>query len=289
MTPLYMRPLLPFLLSVWYSWGTPVVQVPYDKKNEDIKTILTLEKDIEITNSILFCVRFKFERNVQWIYLFSSENDAISLALKPKMSVLLSENFGTGFVIINGILLIFKIPLKMAPYEWYHFCFNSNTENYHVMVNGILWYKGYHTSKVLNNLTIGSITLGFYQNTLPYADSNGKISEYADFEGKISGINIWSKPLSLEALKRIVESCGKLEPTPTQLEWSNISKQMLNGILKEEPIEWVCYNTENNISPTYKINPMKTYSNDAIRICEGLKAELAYPKLIGEFKNWSGK
>ena len=289
MTPLYMRPLLPFLLSFLYSWGTLVVQVPYDKKNEDIKTILTLENNIEITHSILFCIRFKFEKNVQWTYLFSSENDAISLRLNPKMSLSWSENFGIGFVMINGISSIFKIPSKMAPFEWYHFCFNSDIENYHVMVNGILWYKGYHTSKVLNNLTIGSISLGSYQNSSLHADSNGKISEYADFEGKISGINIWSKPLSLEALKRIVESCGKLEPTPTQLEWSNISTQMLNGILKEEPIELVCYNTENNISPTYKINPMKTYSNDAIRICEGLKAELAYPKLIGEFKKWSGK
>ena len=150
-----MKTLFPFLLLFWYSWGTLVVQLPYDKKDKNFKTILTLEKKIEITNSILFCVRFKFERHAQWTFLFSSENDALSFRLNPKESVSGTDNFGTGFVILKGIMLIFKIPIKLAPNKWYHFCFNSNGENYHVIVNGILWYSGYHTTKVFANMTIG--------------------------------------------------------------------------------------------------------------------------------------
>ena len=151
-----MKTLFPFLLLFWYSWGTLVVQLPYDKKDKNFKTILTLEKKIEITNSILFCVRFKFERHAQWTFLFSSENDALSFRLNPKCRCKSgSDNFGTGFVILKGIMLIFKIPMKLAPYKWYHFCFNSNGESYHVIVNGILWYSGYHTTKVFANMTIG--------------------------------------------------------------------------------------------------------------------------------------
>ena len=127
---------------------------------------------------------------------------------------------------------------------------------------------------------IESVFLGTYHQPTLYAD---------DFEGKISELNIWNKPLPREDLKRLIESCGNLEPTPTLLKWSAVSNEMLNGLIKEKPIESVCYNTEKKFSPIYKIYPMKTDSNDAIRICEGLKAELAYPKLIGEFKKWSGK
>ena len=89
-------------------------------------------------------------------------------------------------------------------------------------------------------------------------------------------------------MKRLIESCGNLEPIPTLLKWSAVSNKMLNGLIKEKPIESVCYNTEKKFSPIYKIYPMKTDSNDAIRICEGLKAELAYPKFIDEFQEWSG-
>ena len=112
---------------------------------------------------------------------------------------------------------------------------------------------------------------------------------YADnFEGKISELNIWNKPLPIEDLKRVVESCGDLEPSPTLLKWSTVSNNILNGLIKEKPIEWVCYNTEKKFSPIYKTYQMKTDSNDALGICEGLKAELAYPKFIDEFQEWSG-
>ena len=89
-------------------------------------------------------------------------------------------------------------------------------------------------------------------------------------------------------MKRLIESCGDLEPTPTVLKWSSVSNQILNGIVKEKPIELICYNTENDIEPIYKIIPLVTNSKHAIRYCRILKAELAYPQFLGEFQKWSG-
>ena len=82
-----------------------MVEVPFAKKNEDIKTILTLEKDIEITASILFCIRFQSKGNFREGYIFSGENESIALRFDTTLS---NDDFGVGYVTINGILHLIR-------------------------------------------------------------------------------------------------------------------------------------------------------------------------------------
>ena len=260
-----------------------MVEVPFAKKNEDIKTILTLEKDIEITASILFCIRFQSKGNFREGYIFSGENESIALRFDTPLS---NDDFGVGFVTINGIHLIFKTLTKLLPYEWHHICFNSNGETYQVMANGVLWYEENYTTKVHTNMTTKSIFLG---------SNYKKFFNYVAFEGEISELRIWSKSVKKEILTKVVESCDDLGtqsdlvlPTSYILNWSTVSKQMLKGLSEEKPIEWLCYNNENHIDPIYKIISTPATSKNAIRMCKDVKAELAYPKYPGEIQKWSG-
>ena len=275
-----MKTLFQFLISIWYCWGTLVVKVPFERKNPDIKTVLTLNRQIEIASSILFCIRFQFKSNAKDAFIFGSEKRSLALRFDAMQLVMGSANFGEGFVTINGNDYIFKIPQKMFSYEWHHFCFNSDMKKYQVLVDGVSLYKGSHNSTLSHNMTIRSVFLG----------SNSKEHfGFKDFEGEIASLNIWGQSQTLDVFLKIVESCGNLDPIPDKLDWSNITSTMFNGTLKDEPIKVVCHNNGSLINVIHKLIPYMVSPIEAIRVCENLKAELAYPKFPGEYKEWSGK
>ena len=194
-----MKTLFPFLLLLYCCCCTLVVEVPLDKEQEDSKTTLSLEKEIQITSSILFCIRFQFKDNLNKAFIFSGEDKSIGLRLEA-IPTIGSEYFGVGYVTINGSELIFTIPSKILPYEGYHFCFDSNGETYKIIGNGVIWYEGNHTNKVLANMKTKSILLG---------SNFKKFASYEPIEGEISELNIWSKDLSIKEMKSITRGNNK--------------------------------------------------------------------------------
>ena len=87
-------------------------------------------------------------------------------------------------------------------------------------------------------------------------------------------------------MRKIVDSCGNLDPPPDILEWSNVSGEMFKGSFKDKPTKWICYGY---VDPYHQVMPLKVSSIEAIRVCENFKAELAYPKSNDEFIKWAGK
>ena len=58
------------LLSLWHCYCTLVVEVPFNENDLDQKTTLTFNDDIEISNPMTFCIRFKLNDYVTPIAVF---------------------------------------------------------------------------------------------------------------------------------------------------------------------------------------------------------------------------
>ena len=274
-----MKANLLFPLLICCGWGTLVVKVPFDQ-NREIKSILTLDNELEVTNEISFCIRFRFKGHFSNTFIFSGENESLALRIDPIESIIDSENFGTGFVTINGIALVFKIPSMLVAYKWIHFCFSFNGMTYQVIVDGQLWYQGYNEVKPSQKYLKNHIFLG---------SNYRKFVSYRDFVGETSELNIWSKYLTGDILMKVVKSCSNLEPSPDILHWPNVTNEMLKGNIGSQPIDFVCYNYYFDNDLIYKVIPLLEEQKSAIKVCEGLKAKLAYPKTQREYKNWSSK
>ena len=267
-----MKSLPILLMSFWCSCGTLVLNVP----NQENHTLLTLEQSLELSQTITFCIRFNFKGYSTPRYIFTSKNS--ELALRFRLSV------GQGYVTLNGKNLIFEIPKDtMHPHSWHHLCFSSGNETYQIVVEGKEWFQGKFKSNFPWKVSTNQFMIGSFFPDLALQ------SDYEDFFGELSELNIWGKMLSTSTLKNITKNCSHTNPVPDVLQWSNdVSLKVLTGSITELEINELCHRGNQNIT-IHKVLPIFLDQHDSIHACQILGSQLAYPKSQEEYNLWHSK
>ena len=254
--------------------GTFVVDLN-ELSNEDNDTFLAFDQGIEITNPLTFCLRFNIRSALETNYIFSSTDEQLALILRFSVS--------QGLVLINSVGLFFEIPKDNAvlPFRWHHICFTSNEDYYVIVLDGQKWYHGNHTKGSFEKKTVTQLDLGSTNEYWIYSDG-------IEFRGLLSELNIWSNSLSVIQVAKITRNCGKVDPLPDLLNWSDLPSSMMIGSKYDENIENICSNT-NTTSLTYKIMPDLHYQDNAIHVCKILNGELVSPNSLNECQTWNSK
>ena len=147
---------LPLILILSCScWCKDTLVIDLLKQSSEGKTVLFLDKRIQITNSITFCLRLNLKDTLAMHYIFNEKDN--KLGFKLKFSV------GLGSAAINKRVFQFKIPKDndFKPFHWHHICISSNENSYSVVFDGCQWYHANHTRKssektILTELDIGA-------------------------------------------------------------------------------------------------------------------------------------
>jgi hypothetical protein len=269
-----MRSFILLLLSFSVSYCILIVDLPFDEYNPDSKTILTFDKEIEIRNPFTICISFNLQDYASPRSILGTYDKGLQLII---------NDVGVGKLEINGMIYIFKVPESaFQPFSWTHLCLSSSNENYHVMGAGKLWYKG--KKKLLeptkiDELLLGSISIPGY---------------YKDVKGKVAELNIFNKSLSLDEMKNYT-TCGHfMESTPEKqdeyiqmiLNWSTIKTSNIKGRIADNNDTCLWSLTRN---PIYKVLPTLLPRDQVMKTCHILKAKLAYPKTLEDYKTWNSK
>ena len=241
----------------------------HESSNE--KTFLALGKGIEINNPLTFCLRFNIKDSLATNYIFSSVEDKLGLILRFPESC--------GFVLINRAILVFKIPKDngVLPFHWHHICVSSNEDNYTIVLDGHKWYHANHAQESFENTTVTRLDLGSTNDYWIFEDG-------INLNGHLSELNIWRQSLSFNQMKKITRNCGKVDPIPDLLNWSELPSSMISGSKYIENIENICLD-----APVYKLMPGLYDQKNAIHVCKILNGELAFPNSLNELQTWNGK
>ena len=262
------------LLCCHRCLGTFVVDLN-ELSNEDKDTFLSFGQEIEITNPLTFCLRFNIRSALETNYIFSSTDEQLALIMRFSVS--------QGLVLLNSVGLFFEIPKDNAvlPFRWHHICFTSNEDYYVIVLDGQQWYHANHTKGSFEKKTVTRFDLGSTSEYWIYSDG-------INFRGLLSELNIWSKSLSVIQVAKITRNCGKVDPLPDLLNWSELPSSMIIGSKYDENIENICSNT-NTTSLIYKTMPDRHHQDNAIHVCKILNGELVSPNSLNEFQTWNGK
>lgn len=183
-------------------------------------------------------------------------------------------------VIINGNDFMFKIQKnEMDPCSWHRFCFNLDEKSYQVIVDGHTWYQANYTNKSPNKSSVNELMFGSN-----YPEQH-LFSDYKDFNGEISELNIWGKSLSTNDILNITKNCGNPEPIPDLLNWFDVKNSMVEGDIKDVDVKHLCHNSNASI-PMYKTMPILLDQKGAMHMCKIMQAQLAYPKTLEGYKKW---
>ena len=87
---------------------------------------------------------------------------------------------------------------------------------------------------------------------------------------------------------KITRNCGKVDPIPDILDWSELDSSMIRGSKYIENIGNICPQ-RNATSLVYKIMPYLHKQDNALHVCKILNGELVYPNSLNELKTWNGK
>ena len=271
-----MKTLTLLLLCCQTCWclGTLVVDLE-QSSNENKSTFLSLDKGIEINNELAFCLRFNIKDVLETNYMFSTTDDNLVLILRFSVS--------QGIVLINSAAFFFEIPIEngVLPFQWHHICFSSKENSYTIVIDGNKWYHANHAKVSLEKKTVTRLDLGSTNEYWVYSDG-------INFKGLLSELNIWSKPLSLSQMVEITTNCGKVDPIPDILNWSELDESVIRGSKYFEKMGNICPQG-NATSPIYKIMPYIYDRENAIQACKILNGEVAYPNSLNELKTWNGK
>ena len=262
------------LLCCYKGLGTLVVDLN-EPSNEEKNTYLALGQGIEINNPLTFCLRFNIKDILATNYIFSSKDE--------ELLFLLSFSYGFGLVLINSVNLVFEIPKDndLSPFHWHHICISSSKDSYIVVIDGQQWYRASHTAGSSEKIIVKRLDFGFTSEYWVYSDG-------INFKGLLSELNVWSKSLSLSQLVEITTNCGKVDPIPDILNWSELDESVIRGSKYVEKMGNICPQG-NATSPIYKIMPYIYNRDNAIHVCKILNGEVAYPNSLNELKTWNGK
>ena len=262
------------LLCCYGGLGTLVVDLN-EPSNEEKNTFLALGQGIEINNPLTFCLRFNIKDILATNYIFSSKDE--------ELLFLLSFSYRFGLVLINSVNLVFEIPKDndLSPFHWHHICISSSKDSYIVVIDGQQWYHASHTVGSSEKTIVKRLDFGFTSEYWVYSDG-------INFKGLLSELNVWSKSLSLSQMVEITTNCGKVDPIPDILNWSELTKSMIRGSKYIEKMGNICPQ-RNATSPIYKIMPYIYDRDNAIHVCKILNGEVAFPNSLNELQTWNGK
>ena len=274
-----MKTLPLILLLSCYCWCKDTLVIDLFKQSSKGKTVLSLDKTIQITNSMTFCLRLNLKDTLSMHYIFNEKDD--KLGFKLKFSV------GIGSAAINKRVFQFKIPKDndFKPFHWYHICFSSNEKSYSVVFEGQQWYHANHTIKSYEKTTLTKLDIGVM------SDESEISSGGVNFKGEMAELNIWGSSLSQNQMIEITGTCEKPYPNPDILSWSDVDPTMLNrNNIKEKDINHLC-SPKHSRTPLffYTIMPYLQNQDNAIDTCNILNAQLAFPKTLDEHHTWNGK
>ena len=265
------------LLCCCRCQGTLVVDLN-KSSNEDKNSFLALGQGIEINNPLTFCLRFNIKSALMTNYIFTSPDDTLALIMRFKVSL--------GLVLINGVALGFEIPKDnvVKPFHWHHICVSSSEDSYTIVFDGQQWYHANHALGSFEKTPLKRLDLGVLGSTNEY----WVWSDSVNFRGLLSELNIWSKSLSVTQMVKITRNCGKVDPIPDILDWSELNSSMIRGSKYIENIESICPQS-NATSLVYKIMPYLYKQDNALHACKILNGELVYPNSLNELQTWNGK
>ena len=268
------------LLCCHQYLGTLVLVVDLDSdqdlsSNEDKNTFLSLGKGIKIKHPLTFCLRFNLKDTLGTNYIFSSTDD--------KLVLILSFLNSFGLALINSVVLFFEIPKDngVLPFHWHHMCVSSSEDSYTIVLDGQQWFHTNHTLGSFEETTLTRLDLGSTNDYWTYSDGT-------NMRGLLSELTIWSKSLTAIQMVKITRNCGKVDPVPDLLNWSELSSLMIRGSKYTEDIRNICPQG-NATSLIYKIIPYLYNQDNAIHVCKILDGELAFPKSLNELQTWNGK
>ena len=168
----------------------------FKQSNKD-KTVLSLDKPIQITNYMTFCFRINLKDALSIHYIFNEKDD--KLGFKLKFSV------GLGSAAINKRVFQFKIPKDndFKPFHWQHICFSLNEKSYSVVFEGRQWYHANHTIKSFEKTTLTKLDIGVS------SDESEISSGGVNFKGEMAELNIWGSSLTQNQMIEITGTCRK--------------------------------------------------------------------------------
>ena len=262
------------LLCCYKGLGTLVVDLN-EPSNEEKNTYLALGQGIEINNPLTFCLRFNIKDILATNYIFSSKDE--------ELLFLLSFSYGFGLLLINSVNPVFEIPKDndLSPFHWHHICISSSIDSYIVVIDGKQWYHASHTVGSSEKTIVKRLDLGSTNEYWVYSDG-------INFKGLLSELNIWSKPLSFSQMVEITTNCGKVDPIPDILNWSELDESVIRGSKYVEKMGNICPQG-NATSPIYKIMPYIYDRDNGLHVCKILNGEVAFPNSLNELKTWNGK
>ena len=259
--------------------GTLVVDLD-QSLNENKNTYLALNKGIEINNPLTFCLRFNIKGVLATNYIFSSTD---------KLVLILRFSISLGFVLINSATLYFEIPKdnEVKPFHWHHICVSSSDDSYIIVLDGQqwgpqYWYHANHSLASFEKTILKRLDLGVITN------ENWILSDGINLTGLLSELNFWSKSLSFIQMVNITTNCGKEDPTPDLLNWSELPSSTIRGIKYNENIGNICLQ-RNSASHIYKIAPYNHDQDNAMHVCKILNGKLAFPNPLKDLQTWNGK
>ena len=88
-------------------------------------------------------------------------------------------------------------------------------------------------------------------------------------------------------MMNMTKNCGKVDPIPDLLNWSELSSLVIRGSNYNENIENIC-SKRNTTSLIYKVMPGLHDQDNAMRVCKILNGELAFPNSKDEILTWNG-
>ena len=270
-----MKTLFPFLFSLWYVYGTIVINVPNEKD-----TFLSFDKSLEVSVPITVCIRFKLEGYLTNRVIFISKNANFGLSLETKYDV--------GWIKWDKVFVPFKIIRNLLqPYIWHHLCFALDKKSFAVIVDGQQWYESSFENKISEKTTFNQIQLG----SIPYIDFTSTAYEgNEDFKGELTELNIWDKALSKEEMIELTKTCEIANPAPDILNWSNDIALYLSGGEDTSTIAMthLCPKGDHTVEK-HRIVQVLLNQDDAIHTCNILNGKVAYPITIDDIKTWKSR
>ena len=243
--------------------------------NEDKNTFLAFNQELEINNPLTFCLRFNIKSALETNYIFSSKDDKLVLILRFSINL--------GIVLINRVSFVFEIPRNngVLPFHWHHICVSTREDSYTIVLDERTWYHVNNPLVSSEKTTLKQLDLGFTKEYWIFSDG-------INFRGLLSELNIWSKSLSVTQMVKITRNCGKVDPIPDILDWSELNSSMITGSKYIENIASICPQS-NTTSLVHKIMPYLHKQDNALHACKILSGELVYPNSLNELQTWNGK
>ena len=228
-------------------------------------TVLTVPINITVTKEeVSFCISLRFEETPFRVTTLGEVREDLSLVLR--------FDDAYGWVTVKQAMFIFLIPKdhELQPFTWTKLCFSSNVTDYHLVVQGKLWYEG---KRSYNHPPLKGIIL--------QKISFGQLFQDGKINLSLSKLSIWPTFINQEKLLKLSQNC-KNELAGEILEWQQFTQllpQTNSPSIIDIEEEMICHTfSQKVIQPI----PLLVTYETARQVCQKLGGILHFPGLYGE-------